>query len=165
MRTCSVNDSYCIDIFGTIQRVDTGQIINPMADNRKGKLPYYRVNMWTDGIRKRYPVHRLVADAFLPAPTEENCEVDHIDNNPQNNHASNLRWVTKSFNLQRRRTETMGRKNSETDTGERHIKHPISRGVVQTHRFKVYINQKDLKHCSCHATLDEAIAERDRMLS
>lgn len=41
---------------------------------------------------KRY-VHRLVAETFLPNP-DSKPHVHHIDENKQNNHISNLRWVT-----------------------------------------------------------------------
>lgn len=44
---------------------------------------------------KTYPrlVHRLVAESFIPNPDNKPV-VDHIDTDPRNNKAENLRWVT-----------------------------------------------------------------------
>ena len=43
--------------------------------------------------RKQIKVHRLVAEAFVEKP--EGCNVvNHLDNNPSNNAASNLEWTT-----------------------------------------------------------------------
>lgn len=45
-------------------------------------------------------VHRLVASLFVPNPTPETrTQVDHIDGNPANNFADNLRWVTQNENI------------------------------------------------------------------
>ena len=47
-----------------------------------------------------YYVHRLIAIAFVENPDPVNfVQVDHIDGNPMNNNASNLRWVTARLNL------------------------------------------------------------------
>lgn len=46
---------------------------------------------------KRFYIHRLVAQAFLPNP-ENKPVIDHIDTNKENNSIENLRWVTYSEN-------------------------------------------------------------------
>ena len=46
---------------------------------------------------KRYYVHRLIAETFIPNFQNKPC-VDHIDRNPSNNSVENLRWATISEN-------------------------------------------------------------------
>ena len=40
-------------------------------------------------------VFRIVAETFLPRPSEEAVHVIHLDHNKQNDHVSNLKWVDK----------------------------------------------------------------------
>lgn len=71
-----------------------GRILK-QSHNKKG---YCQVNFVVDGKNKTFPVHRLVAKAFIPNP-ENKREIDHIDGDPSNNHVWNLRWVTHKENM------------------------------------------------------------------
>jgi len=48
---------------------------------------------------KTVRLHRVVATAFIPNP-DNLPEVNHIDGNKLNNHASNLEWVTHKQNME-----------------------------------------------------------------
>ncbi len=48
-------------------------------------------------------IHKLVAQLFVPNP-DDKSQVDHIDSNPQNNKATNLRWVNEEEQI--KNTET-----------------------------------------------------------
>lgn len=48
--------------------------------------------------RKNMQVHRIVARAFCEGQSETNNIVMHIDDDPTNNNASNLKWGTSSEN-------------------------------------------------------------------
>ena len=65
--------------------------IMSLTDVRGYKL--IKLRDWENKISLSYPVHRLVAQAFIPNP-ENKLQVDHIDTNPSNNAVGNLRWVT-----------------------------------------------------------------------
>lgn len=51
------------------------------------------------GERKNESIHRLVAKTFIPNPDNLPI-VMHKDNDPLNNHMSNLKWGTQSENIQ-----------------------------------------------------------------
>ncbi len=50
-----------------------------------------------EGIRKHRPVHRLVAETYIPN-TKGKREVNHLDGIKANNDVSNLEWCTSSEN-------------------------------------------------------------------
>lgn len=65
---------------------------------------YPRVTLWVNGRGKHFYVHALVCLAFHgPSPgtigkTPGTWQVDHIDRDPANNAAKNLRWLPFSTN-------------------------------------------------------------------
>lgn len=94
MKWLPLNDKYSVSEDGYVMNNATGHILRP-CDDRRG---YYRVDL----LGKHKKVHRLVAERFLPAPTEDNLVVDHIDRNRKNNCASNLRYVSIAENNRNR---------------------------------------------------------------
>lgn len=60
---------------------------------------YLGVNLGKNGIRKRYRVHRLVAETFLE--NSDNLPViNHKDGNKLNNNIDNLEWCSVAYNTQ-----------------------------------------------------------------
>ena len=85
-RSIDCYDNYAISSFGRVKNTKTGKVLKA-RDNGHG---YLLVCLCEDGVKKTHLLHRLVACAFLENPNDKEF-VDHIDNNPQNNHISNLR--------------------------------------------------------------------------
>jgi hypothetical protein len=102
-------------------------------------------------------VHRLVASRFLPAPTEEGCEIDHIDRDKTNNHASNLRWCSKSINM-------LNRNHKIPTTGEKYITlYNLKYGGI---RYVLGLNRnKPNQFKAYYKTLEEAVIQRNILLN
>ena len=73
----------------------------PLKKGLRGRdgLFYEFVILCTNGSRKHYSVHRLVAEAFIPNP-KNLPEVNHKDENPLNNAVSNLEWCSRRYNIE-----------------------------------------------------------------
>ena len=79
------------------------------ATNRVYKGP---INVYGYPMFNSIPIHRLVAEAFLPNPDNKPF-VDHIDTDRANNDVSNLRWVTQEENMRNEQTRENIRKSRE----------------------------------------------------
>jgi HNH endonuclease/Helix-turn-helix domain of resolvase len=61
---------------------------------------YPSVFIQNNGKRMNALIHRLVAQCYLPKPKKDQAFVIHKDRDNNNNHPSNLKWVTKAEHLQ-----------------------------------------------------------------
>ena len=90
--------NYYISTDGVVKNIETGRILHQYED----KNGYMRVTLTKNRKQKRFGVHRLVAEAFIPN-TEGKPQVNHIDGNKKNNSVDNLEWATGKQNQQHRR--------------------------------------------------------------
>lgn len=58
---------------------------------------YPQVCLCKNSKSKKFRIHRLLANAYIPNPLIKPC-VNHIDGNRENNSLKNLEWVTRSEN-------------------------------------------------------------------
>ena len=58
---------------------------------------YHHIMLSKNGKVKRFRVHRLVAQAFIPNP-QGLPDINHKDENKNNNCIDNLEWCTKDYN-------------------------------------------------------------------
>lgn len=92
-------DQYQINKDGTIYSFARGKkkALKQEVVRRK-HTNYRRVTLCKNGKTKRFQVHRLVAEEFIPNPEKKPC-VNHKDNNGENNNMSNLEWCSHSENM------------------------------------------------------------------
>ena len=79
---------------------ESGEVYNKEGKRIKPRLwgKYWAVSLWDGKKIHQFYVHRIVAITYINNP--RNCrEVNHKDGNKDNNHVSNLEWVTRSENM------------------------------------------------------------------
>lgn len=135
----SIDDKYECSINGEVRNKMTLKVLKPWIGT--GGYMYSRMG-GTNSIKKS--VHRIVGGLFLPSPTSPDCEIDHIDRNRTNNHASNLRWVSRDVNTANRGIEIQPRKHNTL--GEIYIKYYSGLYIVSicNKELKVYKSFREL---------------------
>ena len=94
------------------------KILQP-SENHKG---YLRISLYKNGKQKKFLVHRLVAEAFLPNPNnlpQVNHKIDDFEHR-SDNRVENLEWCTAEYN---NNYGTHNEKLSESKKGKKHKKH------------------------------------------
>jgi len=140
-------ENYLIFENGDIVNVNTGLKLKTSKD-KKG---YSRIRLSKNGKKSNKSVHRLLAQAFIPNP-DNKPQVDHINRITDDNRLKNLRWVTHSQNQINRKIMC----NSKSK-----IKN------IRFHygSFEINIKRNGVRYQKRKKTLEEAIKQRDLMLS
>ena len=108
---------------------------------------YLRTVLETDNGRKNESIHRLVAQTFIPNPDNLPI-VMHLDNDPLNNHVSNLQWGTQSDNI--RQAFNDGRKISP------------AKDIHYQYKYEVYNEETgDSITCSCRSDVSDLIGYKE----
>ena len=81
---------YEISTFGRVRKGN--RYINPWV-----QYGYMYVGLWKGKKCKKFRVHRLVAETFIPNPNSF-TSINHIDEDKSNNCVTNLEWCTTSYN-------------------------------------------------------------------
>lgn len=115
---------YEISNLGRVKSLKYGKerILKPGTD-RGG---YLTVNIYIDGKRKMFRVHRLVAIAFIPNP-EGFEQINHKDEDKTNNVTLNIEWCSAKYN------SNFGTRNERMATSL--TNHPALSKAVEASRF------------------------------
>lgn len=97
---------YQVSNLGRVRSVDRYLPFKGTIGLRKGNIlkqifsnkGYKTLKLSKDGKNKRYSVHRLVAETFIPNPNNLK-EVNHIDEDKTNNNVENLEWCDTKYNI------------------------------------------------------------------
>lgn len=85
---------YSVSNFGNVRSNyhKNRRILKPICKSKKNN-GYLTVRLYSNSVGKKFQIHRLVANAFLPNPNNFPI-VKHKDGNRTNNKAENLEWCS-----------------------------------------------------------------------
>lgn len=108
-KTISRSTDYEVSDHGRVRRRVDSKLTRNKRIYKKGRMTKKSINSHgyvvavlrcgMEQKQKAYKVHRLVLEAFVGECPEDKEQANHIDGIKDNNHISNLEWVTRSENV------------------------------------------------------------------
>ncbi len=92
-----------------------------LVANRGAKTRYLKVSLSVNDVGTHYNIHTLVATEFCPGKRNKHYQVNHKDGNTFNNDASNLEWVSPSYNI----IHAFNRVGRPYDQYGKHVEHNV----------------------------------------
>lgn len=90
-------EKYSISSLGNLKATNTKGREYMISITNNGN-DYQRAYLYKNGIRTKFFIHRLVAQAFIPNTDSTKNQVHHIDHDRTNNGEGNLMWCTSKEN-------------------------------------------------------------------
>ena len=142
-KTIENYDNYQVSNFGRVKSLKGKEKILKPSNDKDG---YQVIGIYKNGKQKLFKIHRLVANAFIDNPNNL-PQVNHIDENPSNNHVDNLEWCNCKYN---NNYGTRNERHSITISGENNPMYsklgkdcPNSKQVIQLTLDGDYIKSWD----------------------
>lgn len=148
-KTISFAPNYKISENGDIYSKFNARVLKPYINT------YKRIKLRVSDKILSFLIHRLVATVFIPNP-DNKPYVDHIDRNKNNNHFSNLRWVTPAEN--RNNCDSIVGVYFEKDRNKWRVQFSSEPHVRQIFRFET---KKDAQKYRDKITNGTGIIKRD----
>lgn len=122
-------ENYIVYEDGSIWSIPNKQFLKPWI----GTKGYNFITLCNNNGQRNFRLHRLVAEYFVPNPLNK-PDVNHKDENKNNNHYSNLEWVTK---IENNLYGTRSKRSAISRTGN----NKISKSVQQYTIDNVLVNE------------------------
>lgn len=84
---------YQVSNLGRVYGLTANKVVKPHLNNSG----YLRVDLYKGGKGKRFFVHRLVAETYIPNPNNY-PQINHKDENKTNNQVTNLEFCDEKYN-------------------------------------------------------------------
>lgn len=123
-------------VWSEVRRVPRGKgfvtIPGKCLQQSIGSHGYFTVQFFTDARGMHKPIHRVLAEAWMPRERPEASQVNHKNGVKTDNRIENLEWVTQSENMQHAYDIGLhGRANKLTDTQAKEALARVASGASQ----------------------------------